>query len=74
MFLPHIILVAWILKCAWKNLPTPWKWHVLLAALINFPLYILFCAPGELRNLSLLYAGFMVALSIYIKVATDFET
>lgn len=27
MFLPHIILVAWILKCAWKNLPEPWKWH-----------------------------------------------
>lgn len=79
MFFLHIILVAWIIKNAWKNLPPPWKFHIKIAALINFPLYILFCAPGELRNLSLLYAGFIVMLAVFIKSflpkeAIDFET
>jgi hypothetical protein len=27
----------------------------LIAAAINFPLFFLFCIPGELRNLSMLY-------------------
>ncbi len=79
MFLPHVILVAWILKCAWKNLPTPWKFHAGIAFVINLPLYMLFCSPGELRNLSILYAGFIVMLAIFIKnilakEAVNFET
>ena len=67
MFLPHLILLAWIVKCTWSKLLLPWKQHIGLALIINTPLYILNCAPGELRNLSMLYMGFVVILSIFIK-------
>ena len=67
MFLPHVLLVAWIVKNSWKQLPEHWKNHVKLAAAINVPLYLLFCAGGELRNLSMLYMGFMAMLAIFIK-------
>ena len=67
MFLPHVLLVAWIVKNSWKQLPEHWKNHVKLAAAINVPLYLLFCSGGELRNLSMLYMGFIAMLAIFIK-------
>ncbi|MBR5913616.1 MAG: hypothetical protein IKZ58_04595 [Selenomonadaceae bacterium] len=67
MFLPHIIFVAWIVKNSWGQLPEHWKNHIKFAATINVPLYILFCATGELRNLSMLYIGFIAMISLYIK-------
>ena len=67
MFLPHVLLVAWIFKNSWNNLPKQWKDHIKLAAAINIPLYLLFCADGELRNLSMLYTSFMAVISLYIK-------
>jgi len=33
--------------------------HTQIAAVINFPLFILFCGAGELRNLSFLYIAFL---------------
>ena len=68
-FLPHILLVAWLIKCTWKKLSAEWKNHLKIAAAINIPLYMLFCWPGELRNLSMLYIGFVIILSIFIKEA-----
>ena len=67
MFLPHVLLVSWIFKNSWNALPKEWKNHIKLAAAINIPLYLLFCATGELRNLSMLYMGFMAMLAIFIK-------
>ena len=66
MYLPHIILVLFIAFSAWKFLPLHWKRHIKLALMINIPLYILFCWPGELRNLSMLYIGFIAMLAIFI--------
>ena len=66
-FLPHILIIAWIFKCTWSKIPLIWKNHIKIAALINFTLYFLLCASGELRNLSLLYIGFITMLSIFIK-------
>ena len=34
----------------------------IIAAAINFPVFLLFGAPGELRNLSLIYVGFVFLL------------
>lgn len=67
MFLPHILLIAWLFKNSWKDLPIQWKNHIKLAAAINIPLYLLFCTPNELRNLSMLYIGFISIISLYIK-------
>ncbi len=66
-YLPHILIVLWIVCNAWKNLPLQWKHHIYFALAINIPLYLLFCWPGEIRNLSMLYMGFIAMLSIYIK-------
>lgn len=67
MFLLHIIFVAWIGFNTWKKLSAEWKQHIYIALAINISLYLLFCVPGELRNLSMLYIGFIAMLSIYIK-------
>lgn len=72
MFLPHLLLIAWLVKCTWKKLSPTWKNHIKIAAAINIPLYIIFCWMGELRNLSLLYISFIAMLSIFIKEAIDF--
>lgn len=73
MFIPHIIIIAWIFKVSWKKLSYHWKNHIKIAMIINFPLYIIFCYPGELRNFSLLYIGFIAILSIFIKEVINFE-
>ena len=66
MFLPHLILIAWIVGHTWSKLSLRWKQHIGLVLIINVPLYILYCAPGELRNLSMLFIGFAVMLAIYL--------
>ena len=67
LFFLHIIYVIWIMKNVWKNIPHIFKQHAKIAAIINVPLYLLFCAPGELRNLSFLYLSFILATTYYIK-------
>ena len=67
MFLPHILFIAWLIKCTWKKLSPTWKNHFKIAAAINIPLYIIFCYPNEIRNLSMLYISFIAMLSIFIK-------
>mgnify|MGYP006916040520 CR=1 FL=1 len=73
MFLPHILIFVWILKCTWKKILPTWKNHLKISAVINFPLYIAFCYPGELRNLSLMYISFIAMLSIFIKEVINIE-
>ena len=65
-FFLYALLVAWLIKSVWSKLSSPWKHHAGLVTLVNVPLYLLFCIPGELRNLSMMYIGFMVMLSIFI--------
>ena len=71
MFLPHVIFAAWIVRKSWAKLPPPWKLHVWLALAINVPLYLIFCFPGELRNLSMLYVGFLAMLAIFLSERSD---
>ena len=66
LFIPHILMLVWLIKNTWNRLPEIWRKHALIACAINIPLWILFCSPGELRNLSMLYPTFVVMLSIYI--------
>ncbi|MBR1581113.1 MAG: hypothetical protein IJ668_11590 [Selenomonadaceae bacterium] len=66
LFLPHLLMLGWLIKSTWSQLPLEWRRHATIAAAINFPLWLLFCYPGELRNLSLLYPTLVVMLSVYI--------
>lgn len=55
-----------LIGLAWSRLPVLWRWHLLLALMINVPLLLIYCWRDELRNLSFLFAGFTVMMSIAI--------
>ncbi|MDB5440957.1 MAG: rane protein of unknown function [Caulobacteraceae bacterium] len=58
-----IVMFAWfalVVALGWKGMPTWLHRHVILAALINVPLFFLFCAGGEIRNLSMLFIGMAI--------------
>lgn len=67
MFLPHVLYVIWIVRRAWQFLPAPWRMQAKIAAVITLPLYWMFCAVGELRNLSFLYVAFALLTGFYIR-------
>lgn len=62
----HLIIVAFIVRSAWRFLSPVLRQHVLIAAAINIPFFIVFCYQGELRNLSMLFVGFTIMISIAI--------
>ncbi len=56
-------LMAWTVWRAWPHLPRAIQRHGQIAAAINIPLYLLFCSPGELRDLSMLYIFFLLVIA-----------
>ena len=70
MFIPYLLFIAWIVKNSWKKLLPQWKEYFKMATALNITLYIMNCAPNEIRNFSLLYIGFIALLSIFIKDLT----
>lgn len=65
-FLPHILLLLWVIRRSWYQLTDEWKLHAKIACSINITLYLLFCAPGELRDLSMLYPTLSLLVAHYI--------
>jgi hypothetical protein len=58
-----LALCGWTAARVWRRLPGVVKGHAMVAGAINFPLYLLFCWPGELRNFSLLSVAVVVVLA-----------
>jgi hypothetical protein len=56
-------LLVWTLVRGWKQLPNAIKQHARIAAAINVPLFLLFCSPGEMRDLSMLDLVFVLVLA-----------
>ena len=56
-------LLLWTAWRGWRQLAPAIKRHGQIAAAINLPLYILFCTPGEVRDLSMLYIVFLLLLA-----------
>ncbi|PPD52639.1 MAG: hypothetical protein CTY10_09225 [Methylotenera sp.] len=52
-----ILLLATTVKSSYHLLPRVAKQHTLAAFAVNLPLFLLFCFPGELRNLSFLFVS-----------------
>lgn len=48
----------------WARLPQALRQHVLLALTVNLPLFVLFCSPGEMRNLSMLYPALLCLMAL----------
>lgn len=66
VFFGTILLIAILLLRGWGSAPTAIRRHVMIAAAINVPLFLLFCAAGELRNLSFLYVGLVIMAAFAI--------
>lgn len=60
VFLGTLLVMALIVLRGWRDVAPEVRQHVLIGACVNLPLFVLFCAPGELRNLSLMFVGFVV--------------
>jgi hypothetical protein len=58
-----VLFIGLIIIRGWHSFSESMKYHAIIAMVINIPLFILFCAIGELRNLSMLYPSFVVALA-----------
>ncbi|MGZ3236386.1 MAG: hypothetical protein ACXU8A_03330 [Burkholderiaceae bacterium] len=65
-FFGTIAVVAIIAFRSWPNCPKIVRQHLFIAAAINLPLFLLFCIDGELRNLSLLFVGFVILIGVTI--------
>jgi hypothetical protein len=59
-----LALMAWTAVRGWRLLPRAMQRHASIAAAINIPLYLVFCNPGELRNLSMLYLALLVLIAV----------
>ncbi len=60
-------LLVWTVWRGWPLLPRWAKEHAQIAAAINVPLYLLFCMPGEFRDLSLLFISFLLILAVNLQ-------
>jgi hypothetical protein len=59
-----ILAFAGIAINGWPRLPQSLRGHAKLALAINVPLFLLFCSPGEMRNLSMLYPTLLCLLAL----------
>ncbi|HYG45728.1 MAG TPA: hypothetical protein VEA17_22605 [Bordetella sp.] len=55
-----VLVIVGVAYQAWHRLSAAMRQHALAALAINVPLFVLFCSPGEMRNLSMLYPTFLV--------------
>lgn len=58
-----LALMIWTAWRGWRHLPRAIQRHGQIAAAINVPLFLLFCYPGELRDLSMLYIVFLLLVA-----------
>ena len=60
-----VVVFCWIavLNVRLAGRPSYMHQHLKLSAAINVPLFLLFCAEGEVRNLSMLYIAIVVLMA-----------
>lgn len=58
-----LLFLAVLGRYAWPAMSEALRNHVAIGAAITFPLWILFCSPGEMRNLSLMLVAFFLLLA-----------
>jgi hypothetical protein len=61
-FFPGSLLI-WAVWRAWKGIPVAVRQHAKIAAVINVPLFLLFCGPAEARDLSMLYIALLMVIA-----------
>jgi hypothetical protein len=66
-----VLVFAGLLAKAWRGLPLVLRNHGAAAAAINLPLFFLFCSPGEMRNLSMLYPTLLLLIACALSAWLD---
>jgi hypothetical protein len=61
-----LAMIAWTIWRGWPSFTQEFRLHAKIAALINFPLFFLFCSIYETRDLSMLYMVFLLGIAINI--------
>ncbi|EHK63836.1 hypothetical protein [Achromobacter arsenitoxydans] len=59
-----LLAFAGIAVNGWTRLAPALRRHAKLVLAINLPLFVLFCSPGEMRNLSMLYPSLLCLLAL----------
>lgn len=62
--LVSLLAIGLVAVRGWTSLPIVARQNILLATVVNLPLFLLLCYPGEMRNLSMLYVGFVLLLAV----------
>ncbi len=65
-FVGTLAVLGIVLWRAWPLAPRVLRRHVLICALVNLPLFLAFCASGELRNLSTAFTGLVLLVALLI--------
>lgn len=71
LFMPQAMTIVWlgfyalIAAVGWPRMGQDMRYFTLVALGLNIPLYLLFCYPGEARNLSMLFVP-LAALAVYV--------
>lgn len=66
MFLGTLLVILGILLRGWSLCPSEIRQHLSIAVAINLPLFLILCTTGELRNLSLLFVGFVIVVAFVL--------
>jgi len=59
-----MLMIAGVAAIGWARLPAVLRLHVWAALAVNVPLFLLFAAAGEARNLSMLYPSLLGLLAM----------
>jgi hypothetical protein len=62
MFVGTLLFIAVVAMRGWPPCNPVIKRRIAIGAAVTLPLVLLFAFPGELRNFSILYVGFVILL------------
>jgi hypothetical protein len=65
-FVGTLAVLGIVLRRAWPLAPRVLRRHLGICALVNLPLFLAFCATGELRNLSTTFTGLVLLVAFLI--------
>jgi hypothetical protein len=67
IFVGTLLFFAVVVGRGWPRCDPAIKQHIVMAVVVTLPLVLLFASPGELRNLSLIYVGFIMLLGYAVQ-------
>jgi hypothetical protein len=73
-FVGTLAVLGIVLWRAWPLAPRVVRRHLAICAIVNLPLFLAFCATGELRNLSTTFTGLVLLVAFLIDREASLRT